>query len=153
MRSFATNFEPESTCGKCFFTFSRNCVAVPLSPVASVLIPVPRQPRQSARPDAALGAAPSPAAEPSTGKDYQLNVMPNGANPLILLICPARWRPGSAPRRAADVNREGGMNGQRALVPVRLGSLFTGPAANPIKQQKGANKEWEHAVESVAHRM
>ena len=57
------------------------------------------------------------------------------------------------PRRAADVNREGGMNGQRALVPVRLGSLFTGPAANPIKQQKCANKEWEHAIESIAHRV
>ncbi len=43
-------------CGKCFLTSCRNCVAVPLSPVASVLIPVPRQPRQSARPDPALAA-------------------------------------------------------------------------------------------------
>jgi hypothetical protein len=34
-----------------------------------------------------------------------------------------------------------------------LDGFFAGLAANPIKQQKRANKEWEHAIESIAHRV
>ena len=55
MRSFATNFEPESACGKCFLTFRWECVAVPLSPAAIMLIaPVLGQhrPSRARHPDA-----------------------------------------------------------------------------------------------------
>ena len=44
------------------------------------------QPRRSAQPDAALAAAPGPAAEPSTEHRYQLKVMLSGRTRLVLLF-------------------------------------------------------------------
>ncbi|MGO8928049.1 MAG: hypothetical protein ACLQU3_14350 [Limisphaerales bacterium] len=51
-----------------------------------VIIPALGSFARTARLTAALAAARSPAAAPSTGNDYQLIVMAGGAAPLVLLV-------------------------------------------------------------------
>jgi len=66
--------------------------------------------------------------------------MPNG---------PSSGPSGRAPERA-DCNLEA----QAVFGAAPLsGRLFTGPATNPIKQQKSANEEWKHSVKSVTRRV
>ncbi len=74
-----------------------------------------------ARPDAALAAALSPAAAPSTEHRYQLNLMPSRRTRLVLLFAPAGGGGGQHRRPGA-----GGMN-RPALAPSdwSSGSVLT----------------------------